>query len=65
MKLSLRDKFPEMTVNTTKGEIHLPEDYHGKMCIRDRCTACHPDLLWSHRKSGSDRGSLAAFLMLK
>lgn len=29
------------------------------------CTACHPDLLWSHRKSGSDRGSLAAFLMLK
>ena len=33
MKLSLRDKFPEMTVNTTKGEIHLPEDYHGKWFI--------------------------------
>lgn len=33
MKLSLRDKFPEMTVTTTKGEIHLPEDYHGKWFI--------------------------------
>lgn len=29
------------------------------------CTSCHPDLLWSHRKTGSDRGSLAAFLCLK
>ena len=29
------------------------------------CTGCHPDLLWSHRKTGSNRGSLAAFLCLK
>ncbi len=29
------------------------------------CTHCHPDLLWSHRTLGKDRGSLAAFLCLK
>ena len=29
------------------------------------CTGCHPDLLWSHRKTGNNRGSLAAFLCLK
>ena len=29
------------------------------------CTGCHPDLLWSHRKTGANRGSLAAFLCLK
>ena len=29
------------------------------------CTGCHPDLLWSHRKTGNERGSLAAFLCLK
>lgn len=29
------------------------------------CTGCHPERLWSHRKSGNDRGSLAAFLCLK
>lgn len=29
------------------------------------CTCCHPELLWSHRRNGKDRGSLAAFLCLK
>lgn len=29
------------------------------------CTGCHPELLWSHRKTGGERGSLAAFLCLK
>lgn len=29
------------------------------------CTRCHSNLLWSHRKNGNDRGSLAAFLCLK
>lgn len=29
------------------------------------CTACHSDLLFSHRKTGGRRGSLAAFLTLK
>ncbi len=33
MKLSLRDKFPDITVETTKGTIHLPEDYTGKWFI--------------------------------
>lgn len=33
MKISLRDKFPSMTVETTKGTIHLPEDYSGKWFI--------------------------------
>ena len=33
--------------------------------VTNWCTGCHPDLLWSHRKTGGDRGSLAAFLCLK
>lgn len=33
MKISLRDKFPELTVETTEGTIHLPDDYSGKWFI--------------------------------
>jgi len=33
MKISLRDNFPELTVETTKGTIHLPNDYKGKWFI--------------------------------
>ncbi len=33
MKLSLRDKFPELKVETTKGTINLPDDYKGKWFI--------------------------------
>lgn len=33
--------------------------------VTNLCTCCHPDLLWSHRRQGSERGSLAAFLCLK
>lgn len=33
MKLSLRDRFPDMTVETTKGTIRLPEDYKGKWFV--------------------------------
>ena len=33
MKISLRDKFPEITVETTKGRIHLPDDYKGKWFV--------------------------------
>lgn len=29
------------------------------------CTACNPELLFSHRKTGGNRGSLAAFLAIK
>ncbi len=32
------------------------------MTVTDLCTRCHPDLFWSHRKTGPDRGSLAAFI---
>lgn len=32
--------------------------------VTDLCTRCHPDLFWSHRKTGDARGSLAAFLSL-
>ena len=39
----------------------LPEH----ITITQWCTGCHPDLLWSHRKNGNARGSLAAFLCLK
>jgi len=32
--------------------------------VTDLCTACHPDLLWSHRKTKGQRGGLSAFLSL-
>lgn len=32
--------------------------------VTDLCTRCHPDVFWSHRKTGNDRGSLAAFIAL-
>ena len=38
----------------------LPEH----LSVTDLCTACHPDLLWSHRKTNGQRGGLAAFLSL-
>ena len=28
------------------------------------CTACHPELYWSHRKMGNQRGSMAAAIRL-
>ena len=28
------------------------------------CTACHPELYWSHRKMGDQRGNHAAMLQL-
>ncbi len=33
--------------------------------ITEYCTACHSDRLWSHRITGGQRGSLAAFLCLR
>lgn len=38
----------------------LPEH----ITVTDLCTRCHPDLFWSHRKTGNDRGGLAAFIAL-
>ena len=38
----------------------LPEH----LSVTDLCTACHPDLLWSHRKTNWQRGGLSAFLSL-
>jgi YfiH family protein len=38
----------------------LPEN----ITICGVCTSCHSDLLFSHRKSGGKRGSLAAFLAI-
>ena len=38
----------------------LPEH----LAVTDLCTACHPDLLWSHRKTNGQRGGLSAFLSL-
>ncbi len=38
----------------------LPE----KIVISDDCTACHPDIYWSHRHTGNARGSLAAVIQL-
>lgn len=39
----------------------LPEH----LAVTDLCTACHPELLWSHRKTNGQRGGLSAFLTLK
>lgn len=32
--------------------------------VADLCTRCRPDVFWSHRAQGKERGSLAAFLAL-
>lgn len=34
------------------------------LTVTDLCTCCNSDFLWSHRKHGAQRGSLAAFMML-
>lgn len=39
----------------------LEENIH----VSEVCTACNPELLYSHRIMGNKRGSLAAFLMLQ
>ena len=33
--------------------------------VTDVCTRCHPDVLWSHRATGGERGSLAGFIAIK
>ena len=33
--------------------------------ISDLCTKCNSDLLWSHRATNGDRGTMSAFLVLK
>lgn len=38
----------------------LPEH----LTVTDLCTACRPELLWSHRKTNGQRGGLSAFLQL-
>lgn len=37
---------------------------HEHLSVTDLCTACHPNLLWSHRKTNGQRGGLSAFLSL-
>ena len=34
------------------------------LCCLSLCTACHPELYWSHRKMGDQRGNHAAMLQL-
>ena len=33
--------------------------------MSDICTCCHPDIYWSHRKTGGVRGAMAAIIMLR
>lgn len=33
--------------------------------VTDLCTCCHPDVFFSHRRQGEQRGNLAAFFALK
>lgn len=35
------------------------------ICISESCTACHPELFWSHRKVGKNRGSQGAVILCK
>jgi len=35
------------------------------LTITDLCTRCHPDVFWSHRATGGQRGSLAAFIAIE
>ncbi len=35
-----------------------------QITVTDLCTRCHPDLFWSHRATGSQRGSLAGFIAI-
>ena len=32
--------------------------------VTDLCTRCHPDVFWSHRATGGERGSLAGMIAL-
>lgn len=34
------------------------------IAVSSLCTACHPELFWSHRKLGTNRGSMAAAIQL-
>ena len=36
----------------------------GNITVTDLCTRCHPDVFWSHRATGGQRGSLAAFISI-
>lgn len=45
----------------TLREAGLPAE---NITVTDLCTRCHPDLFWSHRAAGPQRGSLAAFIAL-
>lgn len=42
-------------------EAGVQEDH---LAVTDICTCCNPELLFSHRASGGERGNLAAFLSL-
>jgi len=37
----------------------------GNITISGMCTACNPDIFFSHRSMGEDRGSMAGFMQLK
>ena len=45
--------------------LHLHTVGIEKIDIAEECTACEPMRFWSHRRTGSERGSLAAVIMLK
>lgn len=43
-------------------EAGIPKE---NLSVTDICTCCNPDLLFSHRRMGENRGNLCAFLCLK
>ena len=34
------------------------------IAVSDACTACDPETFWSHRRTGTVRGSMAAMICL-
>ena len=44
------------------GQAGLAADH---IAVSSLCTACHPEMFWSHRRLGTSRGSMAAAIQLK
>ena len=50
--------------NVNKTSLVLAGVPSENIVVTDVCTRCHPDTMWSHRYTGPDRGSLAAFISI-
>lgn len=64
VRLKPGDKFDidlwEVNRRILQGAGVLPQH----ITVTDLCTKCHPDVFWSHRVTGQERGSLAGFIAI-